>query len=360
MLDRNFWLGKRVFITGHTGFKGSWLCLWLHKLGADVHGYSLPPPTEPSLYNDAGIADLVQSTIADVRDASSLSRALAQCAPEIVIHMAAQSLVRASYEIPIETFSTNVLGTAQLLDSLRSVSTVRAVVAVTSDKCYHNEEWVWGYRENARLGGHDPYSASKACAELVVDAFRHSFYRAAEGQAFAAIASARAGNVIGGGDWARDRLIPDVLRSLLKSQTTLIRNPQATRPWQHVLEPLHGYLMLAERLYQGGGGQYQSAWNFGPDETSEKTVGWITDRLYELWQVDFLWTKDVNPGPSENTFLKLDAAKARAHLGWSPKLDLDTTLQWIVRWTKSYARGANSRDITLADIDAFMAIGPRS
>jgi len=355
MLNPDFWRGKHVFVTGHTGFKGSWLCLWLTHLGARVTGYALPPPTDPSLFEMARVSELVASQTGDVRDAAGLDSALQEAQPDIVIHMAAQTLVRYSYEQPVETFATNVLGCVHLLDAVRRVPSVRAVVVVTSDKCYFNEEWVWGYREDSRLGGHDPYSASKGCAELVVTSYQNSFFSADRNDDCAAVGSGRAGNVIGGGDWALDRLVPDIIRSLLKNEPTLIRNPQATRPWQHVLEPLHGYLMLAERLFADRH-EFASGWNFGPPEESERTVGWIIERLYELWGVGFEWERDSNPGPPESTFLKLDASKARAYLRWRPKLDLETTLGWIVDWTRRYERGENMREVSLADIDRFMGI----
>lgn len=358
MIDPHFWRGRQVFVTGHTGFKGSWLCLWLHRLGADVHGYALEPPTDPALFLTARIAELVDSRIGDVRDLDRLRRAMSEVQPEIVIHMAAQTLVRASYEHPVETFSTNVLGTVHLLESVRTVPSVRAVVVVTSDKCYFNEEWVWGYREDSRLGGEDPYSSSKGCAELATLAYRKSFFDPDRQRGSAIIATARAGNVIGGGDWAPDRLLPDILRSLLRDEPTLIRHATATRPWQHVLEPLQGYLVLAERLSSDRGQDFASGWNFGPMESSERTVGWIIRNMYDLWGVDFDWVRDENPGPPESTFLKLDASKARAHLGWRPKLDLPTTLEWIVAWTRAYQRGEDTRAVTLADIDRFMAIEP--
>ncbi|WP_298824540.1 CDP-glucose 4,6-dehydratase [uncultured Piscinibacter sp.] len=357
MVKADFWKGKRVFLTGHTGFKGSWMCLWLHRMGATVTGYALPPPTEPSLFEMARIGELVDSRIGNVCDLASLEAAMQAAQPEIVIHMAAQSLVRYSYDHPVETFTTNVVGTVHLLDAVRRTPSVRSVVVVTSDKCYYNEEWVWGYREDSRLGGIDPYSGSKGAAELVVTAYQHSYFSADRHAGGPAVASARAGNVIGGGDWALDRLVPDIMRSLLKGEPTLIRNPQATRPWQHVLEPLNGYLMLAERLYTDRH-QFASGWNFGPSEQSERTVGWIIEKLYDLWGVDFEWKRDANPGPPESTFLKLDASKARAHLQWRPKLDLETTLAWIVDWTREYQKGADMREVTLADIDRFGAIVP--
>lgn len=357
MIDPSFWHGKRVFVTGHTGFKGSWLCLWLHRLGAHVSGYALDPPSDPSLFELARVSELVDSEIADVNDLPRLEAAMNRARPEIVIHMAAQSLVRYSYQNPVETFRTNVLGTVHLLDAVRRTPGVRAVVIVTSDKCYYNEEWVWGYREDSRLGGIDPYSGSKGAAELVVTAYQHSYFSADRHASGPAVASARAGNVIGGGDWALDRLVPDILRSLLKDEPTLIRNPMATRPWQHVMEPLHGYLMLAERLHRDGH-VHASGWNFGPPESSERTVGWIIERLYRLWGAGFEWKRDAVEGPPESTYLKLDASKARAKLGWRPKLDLDTTLSWIVDWTRQYQAGADMRAVTLADIDRFVAIRP--
>jgi CDP-glucose 4,6-dehydratase len=349
MLNPDFWRGKRVFVTGHTGFKGSWLCIWLHRMGAEVTGFALDPPSEPSLFVDARVPELVKSIRGDVTHREALRAAMLAANPQILIHMAAQSLVRYSYQHPAETFATNVLGSVHALDVARELPELRAAVMITSDKCYENNEWVWGYRENETLGGHDPYSASKGCAEIVISAMRRSYY-----QQGAAVASARAGNVIGGGDWALDRLVPDVMRSLLAGQPTLIRNPQATRPWQHVLEPLHGYLCLAQGLWENGS-SCAEAWNFGPGDDSERTVGWIIDELYRRWGVSMKWEHDVHRGPAESTFLKLDASKARARLAWRPLLDLPTTLQWIVEWTRRYQKGDDSRAITLADIERFMA-----
>ena len=357
MFNPEFWKDRRVFVTGHTGFKGSWLCLWLDHVGARVTGYALDPPTDPSLFELARISELIDHHIGDVRDLDSLEAAVREAQPEVVIHMAAQSLVLYSYENPVETFSTNVLGTVHILDAVRRVPSVRAVVVVTSDKCYFNEEWVWGYREDARLGGHDPYSGSKGAAELVVTAYQNSYFHPERHPELAAVGSARAGNVIGGGDWAVDRLVPDIMNSLLKGQPTLIRKPQATRPWQHVLEPLNGYLMLAERLFNDGH-QFASGWNFGPSEENERTVGWIIERLYALWSADFEWEHDRNPAPPESGFLKLDASKAHAYLGWRPKLDLETTLEWIVNWYRRYEAGEDVRDECLAEIQRFMALVP--
>ncbi len=355
MINKDFWSGKRVFITGHTGFKGSWLCLWLEYLGAKVTGYALEPPTDPSLFEIAEIENTMNSIIGDVTDLKNLESALINAKPEIVIHMAAQSLVRYSYENPVETFTTNMLGTVHVLDAVRKTESVRATVMITSDKSYHNEEWVWGYRENSRLGGEDPYSASKGASELIIHSYQSSYFNSNPNSS---VASARAGNVIGGGDWALDRLVPDIIRSLLNNEPTLIRSPQATRPWQHVLEPLHGYLMLAEKLYTEGH-DFESAWNFGPPEESEKTVGWIIGKLYELWDVDFDWERDKNLGPAECTFLKLDASKAHSYLGWRPKLDLVTTLDWIVKWSRQYQQGSDMREVSIGEIKRFMDIVPK-
>lgn len=359
MANAEFWKGKRVYLTGHTGFKGAWLCLWLHRMGAKVTGFALPPPSEPSLFHLARVAELVDSQTGDIRDLAALEASLKAAAPEIVIHMAAQTLVRYSYDHPVETFSSNVLGTVHVLDAVRRVPSIRSVVVVTSDKCYHNEEWIWGYREDSRMGGADPYSASKGATELVVASYQHSYFHPERNPGCAAVASGRAGNVIGGGDWALDRLVPDVMRSLLRNEPTLIRNPHATRPWQHVLEPLNGYLMLAERLYVDGH-RFASGWNFGPSEEGERTVGWVIEQLYKLWGVSFDWKRDQNPGPPESTFLKLDASKARAYLQWRPKLDLKTTLSWIVDWTRQYQKDADMRQVTLEEIDRFVAIVPQA
>jgi CDP-glucose 4,6-dehydratase len=359
MFNPTFWKDRRVFVTGHTGFKGSWLCIWLSHIGAKVTGYALQPPSDPSLFELARIDEFIDHNTGDVRDLEALNAAIAASQPEVVIHMAAQSLVRYSYAHPVDTFSTNVMGTVNVLDAVRRVPSVRACVIVTSDKCYFNEEWVWGYREDSRLGGHDPYSGSKGAAELVVTAYQNSFFDEKRNPDLAAVASARAGNVIGGGDWALDRLVPDIMRSLLQNTPTLIRSPQATRPWQHVLEPLHGYLMLAERLYADRH-RFSGGWNFGPPEESERTVGWIIEKLYELWPADFDWERDRNPGPPESTFLKLDASKAHAYLGWRPKLGLETAISWIVEWFRRYQAGDDLREVTLSDIRRFMSMTPKA
>ncbi len=353
MVDTTFWRGRRVFVTGHTGFKGSWLCLWLHALGAQVTGYALAPPTEPSLYVEARIDDLVTSVVADVRDGERLASELRAAAPEIVIHMAAQPLVRDSYRIPAETYGVNVMGTVHLLDAVRGCPSVRAVVSVTTDKCYENREWVWGYREHEPLGGYDPYSSSKACAELVTAAYRSSFFNpAAYDRHRVAVASARAGNVIGGGDWALDRLVPDCVRAILADEPVRVRNPHAIRPWQHVLEPLSGYLLLAQRLFEEGP-VFASAWNFGPAEEDARPVGWIVERLCAAWGERARYETDPGEHPHEAHYLKLDCSKARMELGWRPRWDLETALDRIIDWTRACRDGKELREVSLRQIGAY-------
>jgi CDP-glucose 4,6-dehydratase len=350
---KSFWSGRPVFVTGHTGFKGSWLALWLTRLGARVHGYALSPPTDPSLFDLARIGQSVASTLADIRDFPALAAQLAAAAPEIVFHLAAQPLVRQSYADPLDTYAVNVLGTANLLQAVRAVPSVRAVVVVTTDKCYENLDWCWGYRENDRLGGHDPYSSSKACAELVTSSFRDSFFAARKGSApSVAVASARAGNVIGGGDWAADRLIPDFVRATLARRPVSIRNPDAVRPWQHVLEPLDGYLLLAQRLYEDGE-SYAQAWNFGPQTDDVQTVRWMADRFASLWGAPARWEQDLGAHPHEARLLQLDVSKARAELGWRPRWRSADALQATVEWYRGHAAGADARELTLAQIDRF-------
>jgi CDP-glucose 4,6-dehydratase len=341
----SFWRGKRVFVTGHTGFKGSWLSLWLQQLGAEVTGYALAPPTNPSLFDVAQVAQGMTSVIGDIRDGAMLENAMRQAAPDIVIHMAAQPLVRRSYVDPVETYSTNVMGTVHLLESVRQTPSVRAVVNVTTDKCYENKEWVWGYRENEPMGGFDPYSSSKGCAELVTAAYRNSFFNAAKhAEHQVAIATARAGNVIGGGDWAEDRLIPDILRAIQNGQSVNIRNPHATRPWQHVLEPLSGYLALAEKLYAEGPA-FAEAFNFGPAEEDAKPVQWIVEQLTQSWGEGASWHLDGGTHPHEAHYLKLDCSKARATLGWVPRWHLSQALQAIIVWHKAHSALKGSQDM---------------
>lgn len=355
VMDKSFWNNRKVFITGHTGFKGSWLCLWLSAMGAEVHGYALEPPTKPSLYELAGVNELVSSTIADICDGARLREALAVAAPEIVIHMAAQPLVRDSYKIPVETYATNVMGTVNLLEAVRMCSTVRAVVNVTTDKCYENREWHWGYRENEPMGGYDPYSNSKGCAELVTAAYRNSFFNSADYRRHGvALATGRAGNVIGGGDWATDRLICDCVRALLAGDKIIIRNPQAIRPWQHVLEPLSGYLLLAQRLYEEGP-KYAEGWNFGPNDEDAKPVEWIVQRLCEKWGGNASHEIDKTQHPHEAHYLKLDCSKAKAELNWRPRWQLEKTIDSIVEWTLAYRDGRDIRELTLQQIENYVS-----
>ena len=355
-LNRTFWQGKRVFLTGHTGFKGSWLSLWLNKLGADVTGYALDPPTNPNLFEQANVAGTIRSISGDIRDFEQLRRAIVQCEPEVVLHMAAQSVVRRGYEDPIENYSSNVMGTVHLLEALRQIKLPCAVVNVTSDKCYENREWIWGYRENEPMGGRDPYSNSKGCAELVTFAYRESFFPAESIKDHGvALGSARAGNAIGGGDWTNDQLIPDLMRAFLAGQPCLIRNPSAYRPWQFVLEPLRGYLMLAERL-AGHEAKFASGWNFGPVESDAKPVSYIADRLVGQWGSGAKWAQDSATHPREAHALKLDASKAGAELKWHPVLPLDQALEWITEWYKAFQGKRNLRDFTLRQIENYEAL----
>jgi CDP-glucose 4,6-dehydratase len=358
MLNSSFWRGRHVFLTGHTGFKGSWLSLWLDVLGANVTGYALAPPTQPSLFEHAKIADSVRTICADIRDYRRLKAAVAECRAEVVIHMAAQSVVRRGYEDPIETYSSNVMGTVHILEALRQLKLPCVVVNVTSDKCYANREWVWGYREDEPMGGRDPYSNSKGCAELVTSAYRESYFPpTALSQHGVAVASARAGNAIGGGDWTSHQLIPDLMRAFLVGQPCLIRNPSAIRPWQFVLEPLHGYLKLAERLAEDASG-FASGWNFGPAEADAKSVAWIADNLASEWGSGASWSRDARVHPREANFLKLDASKAKACLDWHPALPLPQTLKWIVEWYRAFQAGADLKSVTRTQIERYQALLP--
>ncbi len=354
VVDRKFWAGKRVFVTGHTGFKGSWLCLWLQELGAEVTGYALRPPTNPSLFEVAHVAQGMRSVIADVRDGAALSKAMREAGPDIVIHMAAQPLVRRSYVDPVETYSTNVMGTVHLLEAVRQTPSVRAVVNVTSDKCYENKEWVWGYRESEPMGGFDPYSNSKGCAELVTSAYRNSFFNPSQyTEHRVALGSARAGNVIGGGDWAEDRLIPDILRAVSEGRAVVIRNPGAIRPWQHVLEPLSGYLLLAQKLYEEGVA-YADGWNFGPNDEDAKPVNWIVGQLTQKWGDGASWRVDESSQPHEAHYLKLDCSKARMRLDWQPRWHLEQALEMIIGWQRAWLKNGDMRATTLRQIEQYL------
>ena len=348
-----FWKEKRVLLTGHTGFKGSWLSLWLQSMGAQVVGFALAPPTNPSLFVVTNAAEEMTSLVGDIRDFSSLSSAFVKYQPEIVIHMAAQPLVRYSYINPIETYSTNVMGTVHLLEASRLAGSVRAIVNVTSDKCYENNEWLWGYRETEPMGGHDPYSSSKGCAELISSAYRSSYFNPMDYSNHGiALATARAGNVIGGGDWAEDRLIPDIMNAIIHGNPVNIRNPHATRPWQHVLEPLSGYLLLAERLYKEGI-SYAEGWNFGPSDEDAKPVLWITERLIDMWGEGARWVLDEKNHPHEAHHLKLDCSKAKARLDWYPRWHLEDALSAIVDWHRAYQHGKNMHELTLHQIRTY-------
>jgi CDP-glucose 4,6-dehydratase len=346
-----FWRSKRVFITGHTGFKGAWLALWLAKLRASVTGYALPAPTQPNLFEAARVAEVLRSLEGDVRDLDRLRASLHNAAPEVVIHLAAQALVRPSYEDPVGTFSANLMGTVHLLEVCRAVPALRAVVIVTSDKCYEESGSEMPHAESDPLGGHDPYAASKACAEVATAAYQRSFFAA--GASSIGVASARAGNVIGGGDWAADRLIPDLMRAFSTGRRARLRNPGATRPWQHVLDPLAGYLMLAERLCTGGR-RYAESWNFGPAPGGSIRVEEIANRAAHHWGQGAAWEAEPGPQPREAPALALDPGKANERLGWKPRLDLEAALDWTVSWYKSWHQGGDARALAEAQIGRFM------
>ena len=352
-MDSKFWKDKRVLVTGHTGFKGSWLSLWLQSKGANIIGYSLPPPTNPSVFEVAQVAEGITSIIGDIRNLKNLMSVVNQHKPEIIIHMAAQSLVRYSYKNPVDTYSTNVMGTVNVLEAGRHANGLKVILIITSDKCYENNEWVWGYRENDRMGGRDPYSNSKGCAELITSAYRRSYFSKKGNQdQGVAVATTRAGNVIGGGDWATDRLVPDIMKAIMEDRSVIIRYPSAIRPWQHVIEPLHGYLMLVEKLWNHGK-EFAGAWNFGPNDEDSRSVSWIADRLTDLWGDGAHWESDSGQHPHEATYLKLDCSKAKSVLGWAPRLDLMTNLEWIVEWYRAYLQKNDMRQVTEAEISRY-------
>ena len=353
-VDRSFWNGKRVFLTGHTGFKGGWLSLWLSSMGAKVTGYALAPNTTPNFFNEAQVeGDLQKSYIADIRDQEKLQKALADAKPEIVIHMAAQPLVRYSYLNPVETYATNVMGTINLLEGIRSLTGVRAVVIATTDKCYENNGKDSGYHEDEPMGGYDPYSSSKACAELVTSAYRQSYFSTDKfNQHKVAVASARAGNVIGGGDWSEDRLIPDAIKAFEAGQPLIIRNPLATRPWQHVLEPLSGYLILAQALYQEGF-KFNGAWNFGPRDEDARPVQEVVNLLIERWKSAASWKQDQSEQPHEAHSLKLNCSKAQEYLSWVPKWSLEQAIDKISQWHSSHSHKNNMHDFSLQQIACY-------
>jgi len=353
VVNHEFWKNKRVLLTGHTGFKGSWLSLWLQSMGANVVGYALAPSTKPNLFEVANVSKDMTNIVGDIRDLAGLSTVFSEHKPEIVFHMAAQALVRQSYIDPVETYSTNVMGTVNLLEAVRNTPSVKAVVNVTSDKCYENREWVWGYRENEAMGGYDPYSNSKGCSELITATYRSSYFHSDKYEIHGvALASARAGNVIGGGDWAYDRLIPDVVRAITLSNPVNIRNPLAVRPWQHVLEPLSGYLLLAENLYQHGSA-YAEGWNFGPNDDDAKPVQWIVERFAKDWGEGASWSLDNGNHPHEAHYLKLDCSKAKALLNWQPRWRLGEAIDKICVWHKAHQANADMQALCLAQIKQY-------
>jgi len=349
-VNPSFWKGKKVYLTGHTGFKGSWMSLWLQSMGAIVKGYSLEPNTTPNLFTVANVGTAMDSEIGDVRDLNQISKSMSNFNPDILIHMAAQPLVRLSYLEPVDTYTTNVIGTVNVLEAARNCLNLKAIVSVTTDKCYENKEWDWGYRESEPMGGHDPYSSSKGCAELVISAYRRSFFSESN---TASLASARAGNVIGGGDWSDDRLIPDILRSFEKSKPVIVRNPLSTRPWQHVLEPLSGYMVLAENLFETAS-DFSGGWNFGPKDDDCKSVNWILDKMVKKWGKGASWELDNNNNPHEAGYLKLDCSKAASKLNWYPKWNLDFTLDSINNWHQNFLSGKKMQKQCLVEISRYL------
>jgi CDP-glucose 4,6-dehydratase len=357
-VDPGFWRGRRVLVTGHTGFKGAWLALWLQSLGAQVIGFSGPRSAGRSLYELARVGEGMDSIAGDVRDPAAVAQAIEACDPEVVFHAAAQALVRRSFEQPRETYETNVMGTVNVLDAVRLKGVhVRAVVCVTSDKCYENREWEWGYRETEPMGGHDPYSSSKGCAELVTAAFRKSFFSGSSSAHPARVASARAGNVIGGGDWGADRLMPDLMRAAMSGQSIRVRNPNSIRPWQHVLNPLGAYMILAQALWESP--EYAAAWNFGPPDEDARPVVWLVERVAELWPGDLTWELDQGPHTHEARYLKLDSSRARMRLGWRPPVGLEPALEAIVEWYRELGDGADMREVTVKQIQTLSGSGAR-
>ncbi|MEI8198975.1 MAG: CDP-glucose 4,6-dehydratase [Eubacteriales bacterium] len=354
VVDPSFWNGKRVLLTGHTGFKGSWMSIWLKEMGTKLTGFALTPPTSPSLFEDAHVAEGMMSVIGDIRDPVAVRKVFADTHPEIVIHMAAQPLVRESYKFPAETYAINVMGTVNVLEAVRHTPGVRSVVIVTTDKCYENREWIWGYRENEPMGGYDPYSSSKGCAELVTSSYRHSYFNPSQyGMHNVALASARAGNVIGGGDWADDRLIPDIMRAVMAGNPVNIRSPYATRPWQHVLEPVGAYLLLAQKLFSDGPA-YSEGWNIGPRIDEARDVEYIVRTICKEWGEGASFFIDANPQPHEAGYLKLDISKIENRLDWHPVWHLPDTIEKTVFWYKAYARGQDARELCLSQLRQYI------
>ena len=347
------WQGRRVFLTGHTGFKGTWLALWLNRLGAKVRGYALDPSTEPNMFKLAYVDRILDDVRGDIRDYARLETSLTQFAPEVIFHLAAQPIVRRSYADPVGTYGSNVMGTVHLLEAIRKTPGVRAVVCVTTDKCYQNQEWIWPYRETDPLGGYDPYASSKACAEIVSAAYRSSFFPIERvHEHHVGLATARAGNVIGGGDWSEDRLIPDLVRGFRSGKPAVIRRPSAIRPWQHVLESLHGYLMLAQQLLEHPA-RFASSYNFGPSDEDIWPVERIANKLVNMWGNGASWIRDTEPGVHEDHVLRLDASRARIELGWEPRLKLETALEWVIAWYRACNQGHNMAEFTANQIAEY-------
>lgn len=351
LLD-DFYRGKKVFVTGHTGFKGSWLCKMLVNAGAKVTGYSLNPPTSPSLFEIAGIANDINSVIGDIRDFASLKKAFDEAQPEIVLHLAAQPIVRDSYKNPAYTYETNVMGTVNILECVRQSSCVKSFLNVTTDKVYLNKEWAWGYRENEELDGYDPYSNSKSCSELVTHSYKSSFFTDKDGQSIVPISTARAGNVIGGGDFAHDRIIPDCIRAAQKNEAIIVRNPYSTRPYQHVLEPLYAYLMIAAKQYEDS--KYSGWYNVGPDDVDCFQTGAIVDLFVSKWGDGMRWINKHDGGPHEANFLKLDCSKLKTTFGWYPRWNLNEAMDKIVEWSKAWIAGDDVRPIMDRQIEGFL------
>jgi CDP-glucose 4,6-dehydratase len=357
MIDKEFWNGKKVFITGHTGFKGAWLCLWLHSLGAKITGYSLPPLTTPNMFDLCNIIDITHTIYGDIRNYETLLSALTVAEPDIIFHLAAQPIVTISYDNPIETYETNVMGTIYLFEAIRTLvskkNNIKAVINITSDKCYENNEYIWGYRETDPMGGYDPYSNSKSCSELITSSYRNSFFNPKSYNIHGvALASARAGNVIGGGDWSVNRLIPDCMSSLLNNEQIIVRNPHAIRPWQHVLEPLSGYLLLAQKLYIKGI-EYAQGWNFGPYEEDAKPVSWIVNNICKKWGNNASYIIQKDALNHEAHYLKLDCSKSKHYLSWSPRWRIDFALDKVIEWNLAYRDKKNLRDLSLNEIKEF-------
>ena len=351
LLD-DFYRDRRVFVTGHTGFKGSWLCKVLANAGAQVTGYSLEPPSNPSLFEIANIAGDIRSVIGDIRDQASLKKAFDEAKPEVVLHLAAQPIVRDSYKNPAYTYETNVMGTVNILECVRASDSVKSFLNVTTDKVYLNREWNWGYRENEELDGFDPYSNSKSCSELVTHSYKNSFFTDAEGRAIVPISTARAGNVIGGGDFANDRIIPDCIRSVQKGEDIVVRNPYSTRPYQHVLEPLYAYLMIAARQYQDS--KYAGWYNVGPDDVDCFQTGALVDLFVSKWGDGIKWVDRYDGGPHEANFLKLDCSKLKGTFGWKPRWNLSDAMDKIVEWSKCWLSGGDVRACMDRQIDEFL------